>query len=373
MAGRRSQPKSSPISSSVDGRRLLKSAHVIMAKERGSLELLDRKIFNFLLSRTISRNQDPSDNIHSVFVSDILKFIGHTSTDRLNQSMARLASVNILIDYVDNRGSKHSVLSHYLSYDLEHSETGQISFAFDKILMRFLANPKVFAILDLATVRGFRSDYAARLYEIMTLQFGKRHPEWTATIDEFREIMAVGQNYPRYNNLRARVIDPAVNEVNAAAPFSVIMTEKRGGRGGKVIGLTFRAGAKNAVSLSTVGDVARHGIMAKRRKNPERDPLTIDLLSRKTDAEKGPFDLSEETIRRSLEDYNIPEISAPYEEWKRSYDNRQPPIDPDWAFLTWLDVYTERNGAQKDDILAQGDPDIISNILETIGCTDEDD
>ncbi|KXV09884.1 replication initiation protein [Acetobacter malorum] len=370
----RTNTRPSKSTNTAHGGKLLKSAHVIMAKEtRGSLELIDRKIFNFLLSRTIGKNIEPNDGIHSVPVMDVLKFLGHTSTDRLNQSLHRLAAISISIDYVDAKSRKHSVVTHYLSYDLEHNETGSISFAFDKMLLKFLANPKVFAVLDMATVRGFRSEYAARLYETMALQFGKQHPEWSPSLEEFREHMAVGEAYPRYNNLRARVIDPAINEVNAAAPFSVIMTERRGGRGGKIIGLNFRAAPKSSASLSTVGDVARRGLLSRRKKTPGRDPLTIDLLSNQTDLEKDPLGISEATIKQAIENYGLTDIAPPLQEWRASFKNRPPPAQADMAFLSWLDVYAERLHGEADDPLKNTDPDIISNILDMIGAEDEDD
>ena len=340
-----------------------KAAQVILARERGEVELIDRKTFAYLLGRTYGQLHRGEGAIHRVPVADILDFLGHSSTDRLHDSLARLGSVEILIDYVDDDGVPHSSKARYLSYDIARATDGWVQFSFDGMLLRFLHNPKVFAALDPALVHSFRSDYAARLYEIMALQFHKRYPHWEPTIEHFRDVMSVGDGYVRFDNLRRRVIDVAVDEVNELAPFSVDVEDVRSGQGGRVIALRFTAAAKGPRTLKGLSEAAAAARTrpASGRRGRGRDPHTIDMLDQRTDAERDPLDLRPETVREAAEAADMPDgIGALVEQWRDRMRGRRV-RDPDRAFLHWLDIHLTR---QQDDAMGLLDEDAITSLVE---------
>src|SRR3546814_19108549 len=111
----------------VEGRGLLKkSAHVVMAKETTEIHLTDRKLFNYLLQRSYHALKEVP--VHRIHVKEALEFLGHTSTARLHESLDRLGTVNIEIEYVDDGGIRHSSRMHFLSYDLSRAEDGVLKF-----------------------------------------------------------------------------------------------------------------------------------------------------------------------------------------------------------------------------------------------------
>ncbi len=333
-----------------------KAAVVILARERGDLELVDRKTFNYLLSRVYGELRHEGV-IHRVPVYEILDFLGHSSTDRLHESLARLGSVEILIDYVDDQ-VQHSSKAHYLSYDLAKETDGYVHFSFDPMLLRFLHNPKVFATLEKSAVKSFASDYSARLYEIMALQLHKRHPVWEPSIATFRDVMAVGSGYARHDNLRRRVIDMAVEEVNRIATFSVDVEDVRVGHGGKVVALRFTAAAKGPRTLKGLAEGVSAGRGQRRRR---RDPHTIDMLNQQTDAERDPLELRPETLRQTAEAVDLEDgIGGLVDEWREKMRGRRV-RDPDRAFLNWLDI---RLSQQRGEDLAVLDEDAISALVE---------
>ena len=337
---------------------LNKAAQIILAREQGDLELIDRKTFNYLLNRAYGQLQRGRDEINRVPVADVLDYLGHSSTDRLHESLSRLGSVNILIDYVDDTGVHHSSQARYLSYDVARAPDGWVEFAFDALLLRFLHNPKVFATLSLSAVRRFKSAYAARLYEIMALQLNKRFPYWETTIDSFREVMAVGSGYNRYDNLRRRVIAMAVDEVNEVAPFSVDVEDVRSGKGGRVVALRFSAMPKGPRTLRGLTEASAPA----RRGGPGwRDPDTIDLLQGTTDAERDPLGVSAETMRAAAEAVgDTGSLDAHLEEWRERMRGRRVP-KPDQAFMTWLEIRLAKLAGAELKVL---DDDTISALVE---------
>lgn len=334
-----------------------KAAQIILAREQGELELVDRKTFNYLLNRVYGQLNRGEEAVHRVPVSDILEFLGHSSTDRLHESLSRLGSVEILIDYVDDDGIPHSSKSRYLSYDIARAPDGWVHFALDAMLLRFMHNPKVFATLSLSAVRRFKSAYAARLYEIMALQLNKRFPHWEPSLEAFREVMAVGEGYARFDNLRRRVIDTAVEEVNAVAPFSVDVEDVRSGKGGRVVALRFTAAPKGPRTLRGLSEAA--SLDAPRRS--ARDPHTIDMLHGRTDAERGPLEVSDETVRAAAEAVGGDDgVSSHLAEWRDRMRGRRV-RDPDRAFLHWLEIRLARQADQELGVL---DEDAISAMVE---------
>ena len=68
-------------------------------------------------------------------------------------------------------------------------------------------------------VAKLQSVYHYRLYE-MLMRF-RDMGILVVTLDDFRERLQLGSKYTRFSNLKARIIDPAVNEISAKTPFEV--------------------------------------------------------------------------------------------------------------------------------------------------------
>lgn len=339
-----------------------KAIQIVMARERGELALIDRKTFNYLINRVYPELRADEALVHRVAVADVLDFLGHTSTDRLHETLARLSSVQILIDYQDADGKRHSVGARYLSYDMAKASDGWITFAFDPILLRFLHNPRVFATLSLAHVRRFRSDYAAKLYEIMALHQNRQHPHWEPDLDQFRETLSVSEGYERFDNLRKRVIEVAVDEVNEIAPFSVDVEYVKAGRGGRVVAVRFTALPKGPRTLL---EMSAAGIPSGVRR-PARDPHTIDLLDGVTDAERRPLEVGDAARRAAqvMIDEALSAETGPaedfVEQWREAMRGRRL-RDPGRSFLNWLEIQMARRRENTIGILEE---DTFANLLE---------
>ncbi|GAD65161.1 hypothetical protein PA6_078_00070, partial [Aquipseudomonas alcaligenes NBRC 14159] len=79
------------------------------------------------------------------------------------------------------------------------------------------------------------SFYAVRLYELMSqfLKLGQRE----CTLDQLRQMLDLGDKYQDVKNLRVRVLDPALKELNAGTDLAVTAEPRRQGR--KIVGFSF--------------------------------------------------------------------------------------------------------------------------------------
>lgn len=85
-------------------------------------------------------------------------------------------------------------------------------------------------------VANLKSTYSIRLFEMLA-QF--RKTGWLqVSVDDFRERLMLADTYKRFDNLRARVIQPAVNELQQKSNLTISWDPIREGR--KVVSLLFQ-------------------------------------------------------------------------------------------------------------------------------------
>ncbi len=330
-----------------------------MSRDRGSLELVDSKILNFLMHRTLPFLH--TREVHRVPVRDVLLYLGHTSTQRLQESLTRLGKANIEIDYKDEAGVDHHVVIHYLSYDISRTENGYIVFAFDPLLMQMLSDPDIYGTLNISTFQKFKSSYSLKLYEVLSLFVKRRMPVWDVTVDELRETLGVEASYARrLDNFRQRVIEASVAEINEVGDFKVAVEYVRGGRGGKILRCKFTTSFKSSGEMLAPARSVHDPIGAGGRAT--RDQNTLDFLDGRTDYERGgTVVLRVETLQAAMHYLNdADDLETLEEEWRTDMQDRRV-VDPDQSFLQWLAIRREKVSSPD---LADIDEDTIASLLE---------
>lgn len=95
-----------------------------------------------------------------------------------------------------------------------------IGVRFSKSVLPFLNSlTSNFTKYKLNEIAGFSSHYSYRFYEFM-MQF-KSTGYMKINIRDLRERLELGNKYPATKDLKVRVIDTAINEINAKSPYKV--------------------------------------------------------------------------------------------------------------------------------------------------------
>lgn len=113
---------------------------------------------------------------------------------------------------------------------------GRIVFQFNRHLIPHLLGLKErFTTYRIKDVYRFTRASTWRIYEILKSHksIGKREFE----IEDFKRMTATIGKYPRPTDLKARVIDPAIEEINATSDIQVQYEQKKRGR--RITGFTF--------------------------------------------------------------------------------------------------------------------------------------
>ena len=315
---------------------LRKAREIILARTEGEISLRQKRMFNLLLYRAMKAgcSQAGEGGIHRISVSEMMEYVGGQSLESLEEILRSLSSASLTMDYVDDDGVRHTSRVHYISYHMTHSEDGWVYFAFDALLMKFIYVPRVYALLSMSDMHSFKTVYGNELYEIMGLRVRKQFDrEWEVGIDEFRQRMRIKEtDYTRFDNLRARVIEPAVDEINEIAHFRLDVEYRRGGRGGKVMSMIFRPVLKGLSILD--GRDAALGLSGRKASGKATD-ASGDLFGYSEGEITGG--ITEEALQAAGRLLQGGDPLPLIEEWKTAMAGRKI-RRPDKSFLGWLEA-----------------------------------
>jgi plasmid replication initiation protein len=113
---------------------------------------------------------------------------------------------------------------------------GKIGLSFSKEFMPLLEQlSSDFTSFNLKDVAEMKSVYAIRFYELIKMAYGQQRtnsgkPFLMLKISEIREMFELQGKYVRYQSLNARVIEPAISDINKYSPFRVSSEKVKKGR-----------------------------------------------------------------------------------------------------------------------------------------------
>jgi hypothetical protein len=203
--------------------------HVGAIHVSGKLTLLQRKLSNVLLLNaydTLTTSQ-----VHLIDARTLCLMIGYNSNDMdtLKSSLRGLAETVAEWDMLDDQGQQEWGVSSLLSY--AKLKGGVCEYAYSPALAGKLNDPKVFALINLNIQRRFTSGHALALYE-NCYRFVRTGSTGWWPLDLFRRLMGVEESdyYAIYKHLNAKIIKPAVAEVNKTSNIVVEPEIRKRGR-----------------------------------------------------------------------------------------------------------------------------------------------
>jgi plasmid replication initiation protein len=133
-------------------------------------------------------------------------------------------------------------------------EDGKITLCFAQKLLPYLSGLKgSFTRYDLVHVGNMTCTYAIRLYELL-MQW-KTTGTRTIEIDWLKKQFQLDASYDRMDNFKARVLDPAVKDINTHSNYQVSWEQRKTGR--RVTHLTFSFAEKQPLTPEKPKRVAK--------------------------------------------------------------------------------------------------------------------
>ena len=225
--------------------------HVAAIHVSGKLTLLQRKLSNVLLLNAY--DTITSQSRHQIDARTLCLMIGYNSNDMdtLKASLRGLAETVAEWDMLDEEGRQEWGVSSLLSY--AKLKGGVCEYAYSPALAEKLHDPKVFALINLNIQRRFTSGHALALYE-NCYRFVRTGSTGWWSLDMFRRLMGVADSpyYETFKHLNAKIIKPAVAEVNKTSNIVVTPEVRKMGR--SVTDIRFRINENPQLAILDLDD-----------------------------------------------------------------------------------------------------------------------
>ncbi|KNG92242.1 replication initiation protein [Pseudaestuariivita atlantica] len=236
--------------------------HVAAIHVSGKLSLLQRKLSNVLLLNAYDALTTQSR--HRINARTLCLMIGYNSndTETLKTALRGLAETVAEWDMLDDRGKQEWGVSALLSYAT--LKEGVCEYAYSPALAEKLHDPKVFALINLNIQKRFTSGHALALYENCYRFVRTRSTGWW-TLDVFRRLMGVDGSayYETFKHLNAKIIKPAVAEVNKTSNIQIEPEFRKEGRAVSHVRFRIRENPQLAMFDIDDGEGVRQGQVYK--------------------------------------------------------------------------------------------------------------
>lgn len=257
----------------------------------GKLTLLQRKLSNVLLLNAYDALT--TSQIHTIDARTLAMMVGYNSNDfdTLRSSLRALAETVAEWDMLDEKGRQEWGVSSLLSF--AKLKSGVCEYAYSPALAQKLHDPKIYALINVNIQRNFSSGHGLALYE-NCYRFVRTGSTGWWTLGVFRKLMGVDGSsyYETFKHLNAKIIKPAVKEVNKSSDIIIEPEFKKKGRSVTDIRFLIRENPQMAMFQIDDSDGMRNLDVYRSL----RDQGVSDRLARQWIAEHG-----EDYVRKKLE------------------------------------------------------------------------
>ncbi|SRR5579883_4497 len=232
--------------------------HVNTIHCSNNLTLVQRKLFNVLLFHAY--HELPEKSQYEIPVKKLCQLIGYDSRDykKLKKSIMDLIVTAIEWNVMAQENGEHQ--EKWRSSAIVSAakiENGICTYEFSSVMRELLYRPEIYGKIDIGIMIEFKSSYGLALYENCVRFQGISSTPWLP-IKVFRKLMGVpDSSYLKYCDLKKRVVDVAVNEVNQYSPIKVIPELKRVNN--KVTSIKFKLSKTHENSLPSEQESINEG------------------------------------------------------------------------------------------------------------------
>lgn len=174
--------------------------------------------------------------------SDLLDSKFKDEYSRIKKFGIELSSRILVLE--DQEKSEFKIRNWFRKFDYSK---GVITCAFNEDLKPYLLQlTKSFTSFSLGACLHMRSKYGMVVYMLAKSWEGRG--QFDISVDDFKELLGItGKAYDRYNNLRAKVIDKALAEINNTGDIFVSVGEEKTGKKITKLHFTILRGSDNGV------------------------------------------------------------------------------------------------------------------------------
>ena len=190
---------------------LVVKSNQLIQNTRYQLSVIEQKIVIYLISKIVLEDTDVKTV--NMSIKDFC-MLTNTSTkgdnyEKVRDSVRSLRDKSWWIKLDDNTEMLYS----WIDYAIIKKNTGNIEICLSKSLTPFLTSLKSrYTKYRLIEILKLKKRYSIRLFEILQSYLYKG--EYIETIENIRNMLDLGTKYSDYRDLRTKIIEPSVKEIN---------------------------------------------------------------------------------------------------------------------------------------------------------------
>lgn len=192
------------------------------------------------------------DRIYYVSVDDMKMFGSNDKSiyEQMKQAAKTLLHTTIKIPYINYSGESSELEFNLVKAIDYFSREAQIGLKFNEYFMPYVSRVESeYTEIVLSDLTGLKGSYANRFY--MLLSQWKTTGQMYITVDDLKYRFQLGKAYDKYSNLKSRIINQAIQEINESQKTAFKVTYKENRVGRNVKSLTFTITPKST-SLGTI-------------------------------------------------------------------------------------------------------------------------
>ncbi|MCC0647804.1 replication initiation protein [Clostridioides sp. ZZV15-6598] len=209
---------------------LMKSNKFIMA--RYDLQTIENRLFVRLLYE-FQKNKNLEITITIEEVRELMKNPNYTTPQAISKIFTKLRTGTIYIKDDDSWG-ECSFIYHWIYNEKDKTYTVKTSAELLDLIENYIQVG--YTPINLQIFFSLRNSYAQRFYDLLRL-WTRTKNKITYTLDVLKELLLLEDKYSKYNDLKRRVIVPAIQELNSTEYFDIDFKEIKKSR--KVVAIEF--------------------------------------------------------------------------------------------------------------------------------------
>ncbi len=197
--------------------------------------ILELKIIEFLISQTDFFKdkvyiENRQNKFVSIKVSDLAKVINAYSKNMYSVAkklVSGLLKKSIEVGYIDTQGKRAFKGSNFFNNITYENNTFEFEINY-AVLIYFIKLKKSFTRINLKYITALNSVYAIKLYKLL-MQY-RTVKKRVFTVDEIRTFLVLDDKFSQFSDIRKKVIEIAVKQINEFTDLFVEFEEKKSGR-----------------------------------------------------------------------------------------------------------------------------------------------
>lgn len=234
-----------------------KAVQVVHSKPKSPLSLLQRKLGNAWLKHAIESQAD-ANGWWEIGIQNLAESIGFDSNNRqyLKESAEALMRVIHEWDVLATDAKRVQWKASVLFPEVE-IRSDVIRYQVSGQMRDRLIHPEMYALIDMNVVRRFRRAPSLAIWEFC-VRFEKLGRTAEVPWETFRDMIlgesAESKTYKEYKFFKAKVLNPAIAEINSESHHTIALVESKIGR--RIHALRFDVGRKKVIEQGLEDDDA---------------------------------------------------------------------------------------------------------------------